>query len=363
MTARERWSIGPGEVTGAVADLGIFVPLAAALVLINGLSGAMVLIGAGVLVLAAGARFGIPFPVQPLKALTAVAVARELPAEVIAAAGITIGVVLLVLSAGDLAGRLSRLFTVTVVRSLQLGVGLLLVLAAVRLGVDPPAVFSSPAPAPSGWTPVLPALPSAQAFATAAVLLVLPQLPLTFGNAVVAVSDVAHRAFGERAAAVTPSAVCRSAGLGNVVASVIGGMPMCHGSSGLTAHYRLGARTAGMSLLLGGGFITVGVAFGDQAPVLLAQMPPLLLAALLAYAGVRHAWLVADRRGWQLALAAVAGVLGAATGNLLLTMAVAVAGESVRALRGGRWRPTPDRRSSPVTPPSPRPGRPRRAVR
>ena len=327
VAAPGRFRIGPGELTGAVADLGIFVPLAAALVLVNGLSGGMVLVCAGLLVIGAGARFGIPFPVQPLKALTAVAVARELPAEVITAAGMTIGLLLLALSFGGAADRLSRWFTATVVRALQFGVGVLLIIAAVRLVLDPPAIFDAELPAMAQWTWSLPALPSAGAFATAFVLLVLPQLPLTFGNAVVAVSDVAHRAFGDRAANVTPKAVCRTAGLGNVVAALAGGMPMCHGSSGLTAHYRMGARTAGMSLVLGSAFIVLGVLFGDSAPAVLAQLPPVVLGVLLLYAGIRHALLVADRRGWRLVLALAAGAAGAATGNLLVTLVLAGAGE------------------------------------
>ena len=346
--AGSRWRIGPGELTGAVADLGIFVPLAAALVLVNGLSGGMVLICAGLLVIGAGARFGIPFPVQPLKALTAVAVARELPAEVITAAGMTIGLLLLVLSFGGTADRLSRWFTPTVVRALQFGVGTLLIIAAVRLVLDPPAIFEAPLPAISQWSWSLPAFPTAGAFATAFVLLVLPQLPLTFGNAVVAVSDVARRAFGDRAATVTPTAVCRTAGLGNVVSALVGGMPMCHGSSGLTAHYRMGARTAGMSLVLGSAFITLGVLFGDSAPAVLAQMPPIVLGVLLLYAGVRHALLVTDRRGWQLGLAIVAGAAGAATGNLLVTLVVAAAVEI--ALRRVRPRPRPRPRRRPAVP-------------
>jgi MFS superfamily sulfate permease-like transporter len=282
--------------------------------------------------------------VQPLKALTAVAVARKLPAEVITAAGLIIGAVLLALSFGRLADHISRLFTVTVVRALQFGVGLLLVVAAIKLGFAPPDVFSA-AP-PTGASPMLwsaPRIPGAQAFFTAAVLLVIPQLPLTFGNAVVAVTDVAHRLFDERAHNVTPRNVCRSAGIGNVVAAVVGGMPMCHGSSGLTAHHRLGARTAGMSLILGGALITIGVVFGDQAPALLGQLPPVILAVLLAYAGVRHAWLVADLRGWRLAAAVVTGAAGAATGNLLVTMlgAMAVTGSAAMLDRSRRGRGSP----------------------
>jgi SulP family sulfate permease len=75
-------------------------------------------------------------------------------------------------------------------------------------------------------------VPAASAFGTAFVLLVIPQLPLTFGNAVVAVNDLAHEYFGDRAARVSPSRVCLSAGVGNTISALIGGMPMCHGAGG-----------------------------------------------------------------------------------------------------------------------------------
>jgi sulfate permease, SulP family len=331
-----------GDLTGAVADLGVFVPLAAALVLVNGLSAGMVLVVAGLLIITVGVRYGIPFPVQPLKALTAVAVARQLPAEVIAAAGLVIGVVLLLVSAGNLADRIARFFSATTIRALQCGVGLLLVLSAVRLALDPPGVFSAAAPSgPSLLALDLPGLPGANAFATAFVLLVIPQLPLTFGNAVVAVTDVARRTFGEGAAAVTPTRVCRTAGVGNVAAALLGGMPMCHGSSGLTAHYRLGARTGWMNVGLGAALIVIGVVFGDQAPAVLGQLPPVVLALLLAYAGVRHALLVADLRGARLGLAVAAGLVGAAVGNLAVTMALVMLVEAATGLSRRRVEQAP----------------------
>ena len=322
----------PGDVSGAVADLGIFIPLAASLVLVNGLSAGMLLVGAGGLLIAAGARFGIPFPVQPLKALTAVAVARRLSPEMIYAAGLMIGTALLIFSARGMADRVARWFSVTVVRALQCGVGLLLLITAFKLAMDPPAVFDASLPAaPSLMSLQLPPLPTLGALLPALTLLVLPQLPLTFGNAVVAVSDVAHRSYGQRAAAVTPAAVCRTAGVGNVAAALLGGMPMCHGSSGLTAHYRLGARTAWMNYGLGAAFIGLGVFFGDQAPAVLGQVPPAALAVLLAYAGVRHALLVNDLRGVRLVVAVVAAAVGAYLGNLLVTMLLALVAERVAA--------------------------------
>lgn len=358
-----------GDATGALADLGVFVPLAAALILVNGLDAGALFVCAGLLVLGAGLAFKIPFPVQPLKALTAVAIARELSPDVIHAAGLELAAFLLVLSIGHVADVVARVFVKPVIRALQLGVGVLLVITAVKLVADPPEVFSAP---PSPWPLILalvafvgvavaahrrsyvvalvlfaggliatlagaqpdlssPALslpgvhlPPASAFGTAFVLLVVPQLPLTFGNAVVAVNDLAHEYFGPAARRVTPSRVCLSAGIGNTLSALLGGMPMCHGAGGLTAHVRLGARTARMDLWLGGVFLALGLFFAAQIPVILGVLPVSVLAAFLAYAGLRHAWLVSDLRGVSLAIAVVAGGLGAWYGNLAITAALAL---------------------------------------
>ncbi|MEX0991275.1 MAG: putative sulfate/molybdate transporter [Actinomycetota bacterium] len=362
--------IGLGEATGAVADLGVFVPLAIALIVVNGLAAGAVLLAAGALVLVSGVVFRVPFPVQPLKALTAVAVAEHLAPEVIHAAGFEIAAFLLLMSVKHVADWIAHAFTHPVVRALQFGVGVLLVIAAAKLVVDPPAVFvgtpSSPWPVILGalvlgivvWeahrkrygialavlavgvigaiiavrpeigvpTFALPSvsLPPVAAFGTAFVLLVIPQLPLTFGNAVVAVTELEREYFGARASRVTPSNVCISCGLGNAFSALIGGMPMCHGSGGLTAHYRMGSRTAGMNLLLGAAFVALGLFFSTQVVTIVGLLPVWVLAAFLAYAGVRHAILVFDTHGMTLLAMVVAGAIGAWLGNLAVTAALAL---------------------------------------
>src|SRR5688572_15801415 len=115
-----------GDVTGAVADLGIFIPLVAALVLVNGMSATGILVVAGLLVIVSGLVFRIPFPVQPLKALTALAVALELPPTTVHAAGLLLGLLLLVASLPPVMRLITKVFDLTVVRALQVGVGLLL---------------------------------------------------------------------------------------------------------------------------------------------------------------------------------------------------------------------------------------------
>jgi hypothetical protein len=374
---RGAFRIGVGEATGAVADLGVMVPLATALVLVNGLDAGAVLVCAGLLVLATGIVFRIPFPVQPLKALTAVAVAQQLSPGVIHAAGLEIAAVLLLLSVRHVADVVARVFTKPVVRSLQFGVGVLLVITSVKLALDPPDVFAATPDAPWPWILMIAAfagvvvaartrhywvalavlaagaaaaattasphiggptftlpdvqVPAAGAFASAFFLLVVPQLPLTFGNAVVAVNDLSHEYLGPAAARVSPSRVCLSAGIGNAVSGVLGGMPMCHGAGGLTAHVRLGARSAGMNVLLGGLLSILGLFFAGQIPVILGLLPVWGLAAFLAYAGLRHAWLVSDLGGSGLLLGVVAGGLGAWFGNLAIT-----AGLALLVVHGGR---------------------------
>lgn len=357
-----------GDITGAVADLGIFIPLVAALVLVNGMSATSILVCAGLLVIVAGTVFRIPFPVQPLKALTALAVALELPPTTIHAAGLLLGALLLVASLPPVMAAITKIFDLTVIRALQVGVGLLLVIAAVRLVQSPPDPFAATAPSSvigltlaivaagaialaaerghfgtilgcmvagtafvvwragdvqADFGSSLPAfdIPSWSVFLTAFTTLVIPQIPLTIGNAVVATSDVAKTYFGAEAERVRPRTVCLSAGIANVVSAVAGGMPMCHGAGGLTAHYRLGARTARMNLILGGIFVSAGLVAADAITDLFALLPVWLLAAFLGYAGVRHAMLVVDRRGLSLVTALVFGALGAITGNLALTAA------------------------------------------
>jgi len=359
-----------GDAAGAVADLGVLVPLATALILVNGLDAGAVFVCAGLLVVISGLAFAIPFPVQPLKALTAVAVAGGLSPDVIHAAGLELAAFLLLLSIGHVADAVARVFVKPVVRALQLGVGALLILTAIRLVVEPPEVFAGTPASP--WPVVLGAgafagvalaahrrrygaalllfaggvvatvatispdlggpsfrlpdleLPSAGAFGTAFLLLVVPQLPLTFGNAVVAVNDLAHEYFGPAARRVTPARVCLSAGVGNLVSALLGGMPMCHGAGGLTAHVRLGARSSAMNMLLGAAFLALGLFFAAQVPVILGLLPIWVLAAFLAYAGLRHALLVTDLRGSSLAIAVGAGVLGAWLGNLAVTAGIAL---------------------------------------
>ncbi len=357
---------GLGDASGAVADLGVLVPIATALILKNGLDAGTVLVGVGFLYVASGLYFRVPVPVQPIKAAAAIAIARDLSPATISAAGVVLGLSLVVLSATGAARWLSRVFTTPIVRGLQLGVGLLLVASALRLPERPvPASTWGVAAAcaallviatrrrnwplalilvaggiawslvtgaheialrPDAWQPgIRRDVFSASVMWSAFTVLVIPQIPLTFGNAVIAVIDLERRYFGARARRVTPVGVGLSCGLANVVAGGLGGMPMCHGSGGLTAHYRAGARSYRMNLLIGVPLLILGLGFGATAFSVLALIPVAVLVGLLAFTGVMHALLILDLRGIELGVAAAMGVIGLWTSNLAIALAVGLA--------------------------------------
>jgi len=68
-------SLDRHEAAGAVADLGVLVPIAAVLIVSNGLSPTAALLPAGLLYLVASVVYALPVPVQPLKAFGAIAIA------------------------------------------------------------------------------------------------------------------------------------------------------------------------------------------------------------------------------------------------------------------------------------------------
>lgn len=353
------------EASGSVADLGVLVPIAVALIVSNGLAPTAVLLPAGLAYLAVAALYRLPVAVQPLKAFGAIAIAVGAGADVVAAGALLMGAVFVVLGATGWLDRAARAFPRPVVRGVQLAVALTFARIAWGLVVDPPAAFvrqpgvavaavlavacavvllrwpvlalavvatglvvavalAAPDAAPGPSALALPAL-DASSFATAAVLLVLPQLPLTFANSCLAPADAAREYFGARAERVTPSRLALSLGAANLVAGGIGGMPVCHGAGGLSAHHAAGARTWRAPVLIGGALVLVALVAGRGLGGVLAAFPLPVLAALLAVAAVAHARLLRDVRGlggWAVVVAV--GVLGVVV-NLALGMLVGLA--------------------------------------
>lgn len=357
MIRLDRW-----ELAGAVADLGVLVPIAVAMIIKNGLSPTAVLLPAGLLYLAAAGLYRLPIPVQPLKAFGAIAIANGLGVDEIAAGALLMGVIFVVLGASGLVDLAARAFPRPLVRGVQVTVGLLFLKIAWNLVSNPPSSFhhqlSSPWLVPiaallllaltlrrrvpvtlalvaaalvvagvtggaDGIGPSKLALPSfdGATFWAAFTVLVVPQLPLSFANSCLATADAARTYFGEAAHRVRAGRLAMSLGAANLFAGAIGGMPVCHGAGGLTAHHSSGARTAGAPLVMGAALVTVAIGLGAGLATFLASFPLPVLAALLAGAGLLHLGLLRDlRRVRDIGLALAIGVLGFET-NLALALA------------------------------------------
>lgn len=127
-------------------------------------------------------------------------------------------------------------------------------------------------------------LPGKADFTFALFVLVLPQLPMTLGNAVLAYTDLSNQYFGEQSK-VSNRNVCLSMALANFFSFCVGGMPLCHGAGGLAAHYRFGARTAGSNLIIGIIFASLALILGSDIVSVLSLLPMSVLGILLIFAG------------------------------------------------------------------------------
>ncbi|HET9199731.1 MAG TPA: putative sulfate/molybdate transporter [Dehalococcoidia bacterium] len=339
-----------GEISGAFADLGVLVPLEAALIAINGLNPTSTLLGVGLAYIIAGRYFGLPMPVQPLKAFAAVAIATQASPEVIAAGALLMSGSMAVIGLSGAAGFLARFTPLGVIRGIQLGLAILLLKNGVEFVLDKPFLLQGddqsldvlggvpwglPVAIASGLLLLLllrrPAAPASLAvlafgaglgflivspdasgllqfgpaswsfvspngadFATALTLLVIPQIPLTMANSVVATSDAAEHYFGQRASRATPRRLSLSIALGNLWAGLMGGLPICHGCGGLTAHYRLGARTPLATTITGVTLVVIALAFGAAALEVRAVVPYAVYGVLLLYVGAEHLRLAAN---------------------------------------------------------------------
>ena len=130
-------------------------------------------------------------------------------------------------------------------------------------------------------------LPSTADFTFALLVLTLPQLPMTLGNAVMANADLSLQYFPQDGHRVTYRSLCISMALGNLMSFFVGGMPMCHGAGGLASRYRFGARTAGSNLIIGTVFIVLALFLGQHIMGIIYLLPMSALGILLIFAGAQ----------------------------------------------------------------------------
>lgn len=323
------------EISGSLGDLGTFIPLLVGMVTVCGLNAGSALFFAGLFNVITGLTFGLPMAVQPMKAIAAIAISEGLTPAQIAAAGILTSAVILILGLTNWISRLDRIIPMSVVRGLQLAVGLTLLFKGIRLiagtgiligydsiltgllggGLVLVLFFSDRFPG-ALWIFLiglgLLALESPELFASLRLDFSLPrwtppawgdflaggeraavaQIPLTLLNSVIAVCALSRDLFPTCPA--TPRRVSISVGGMNLIAGWFGAMPMCHGSGGLAGQYRFGARSGGSVIFLGGIKIALGCLLGTALMPILAAYPESILGVLLVFSGMELSLITRD---------------------------------------------------------------------
>ena len=349
------------ELAGSLGDLGTLLPIAIAMVLFNGLDALGLFLSVGVFYVISGIYFGITVPVQPMKVIGAYAIATAMSADQILASSLLMGVFLLIVGLTGAIDIIRKFTPNSVIRGVQLSTGALLIAGGVKFmigtskyqalqqAVEPHLSVQSIGALPislvvgsaativtlllldnkkfpaglivvagglaaglafgarfdlssSGFGFNLPQMlpfgfPGKADFTFALFALVLPQLPMTLGNAALAYTDLSKEYFGDRSAKVTNRKACVSMALANFFSFLFGGMPLCHGAGGLAAHYRFGARTAGSNLMIGLLFLALAVLLGDNIVGLFNLLPMSILGVLLVFAGSQLTLTIMDLKG------------------------------------------------------------------
>lgn len=317
------------EFAGAFGDLGTLIPFVVGYIAVSGLNPSGILLSMGALMVIFGLWRKTPIPVQPMKAIGAAAIANPgvVTAGAVWSAGLVTAVIWFVLALTGVVSWLNRVMPRAVIKGIILGLGIsfmlegvkmmaglwwlaligavvafalmasrrfpaMLALLALGIGLSfwqDPALAGKLAAQPIGF--VSPDLPfgriGGEDFIVGALVLALPQVPLTLGNAVLSTAEENNRLFPEKP--ITVKSIALDHGFMNAIAFLLGGIPICHGAGGLAGHVRFGARTGGALVILGIILLVIGLAFSRSVGLIFSLIPAAILGVILFMAGLELA--------------------------------------------------------------------------
>ncbi|KAL8658903.1 MAG: hypothetical protein Q9202_007372 [Teloschistes flavicans] len=324
------------ESSGSFGDLGTLLPILIAYTADDRYRGSAIdlsstLVFTGIFNIINGLIFGIPLPVQPMKAIAAVALSDYFNKEEVASAGLFVAAVVGFLSVTGLLEWFNRRIPVPVVKGIQVGVGLSLITYGGGVFIKPeqfqyeyPALasllriftvigllgtttfqkvpyalillvlgilFAIPnlidhSTAPSVWQPHV-SLPSTHDFQRG-IDAGLGQIPLTVLNSIIAVCALSADLLPDRPTPST-SAIGFSVAAMNLLSCWFGSMPVCHGSGGLAAQYRFGARSGASIIFLGLIKLLLGLFLGRFTKQVFRGIPNSVLGIMVIAAGIELA--------------------------------------------------------------------------
>jgi predicted benzoate:H+ symporter BenE len=320
------------EWAGAFGDIGTLIPFVVAYITIVKMPPLGLLFMFGITLLASGLYYRTPLPIQPMKAIGAAAIAGGISPAAIYGAGLTTGLFWLVAGVTGIIRPIAKLATKPVVRGIMLGLGLtfmvdgikrmrgapvlagcalvityllltnpripamfvLLIIGVVSGMIMNPEVMSELAGIHIGFKLPIFSIPmiSWNDLITGTLLFTIPQIPLTLGNAVIAIVAENNQLFPDRK--VTEEKIAISQGIMNLVSPLFGGIPMCHGAGGMAGHVRFGARTGGALVILGVIMVLIALFFSDSVSIIFKIFPNAILGVILFFAGSELAIVVKD---------------------------------------------------------------------
>lgn len=320
------------EIAGAFGDLGTLIPFVVAYLAVLKMDPFGVLFAFGVSMVVCGLVYRTPIPVQPMKAAGAIATTQAaqtlvLTPAMVHGASLVTGLIWLILGLTGTANRVAGLVKRPIVIGIVLGLGFGFMIEGAKMmsqnwWVGGVALFGTAILLSNRVIPAMflllvfgaaygvladPTLldalrgiqvePRWPTFALGqltwndlligAVFLALPQVPLTLGNAVIAITEENNRLFPNRP--VTEGKIATSTGLMNFLSAGVGGVPMCHGAGGMAGHVQFGARTGGAVVILGATLLVAAIFFSGSVGTLLRLFPPSILGVILFLTGAQLA--------------------------------------------------------------------------
>ncbi|MBI4719660.1 MAG: transporter [Chitinivibrionia bacterium] len=322
------------ELAGSFGDIGTDLPLIVGIILAAGLDGASVFFMFGLLQITMGFVYGLPMPMQPLKAMAVLVITQKIAGNILFGAGLAIGLVMLILSLSGGLGLLARWIPRCVVRGIQFGLGLSLASLALKNYIPsmggsgyglavaallamlvlwgnrrvPPgllvvAIGAAYAVATGlnldaiaeGVGITLPSfrVPDLSDIATGFVVLALPQIPLSISNSVIATDQTIRDLFPDRRVGVRKIGLTYS--FVNLLVPFFGGVPACHGCGGLAGHYTFGARTGGSVIIYGAFYLVLGLFLSGPLHEVLKVFPQPILGVILLFEALKLLTFVRDQ--------------------------------------------------------------------
>jgi hypothetical protein len=320
------------EFAGAFGDLGTLVPFVVAYIGVLKIDPFGVLLAFGLAMVVCGLVYRTPIPVQPMKAVGAIATTQAaqtltITPAMVYGASLATGIVWLFLGLTGTAHRVAGLVKRPVVLGIILGLGFGFMIEGAKMmsqnwWVGGAALLGTALLLTNRIVPAMfllllfgagygilsdprllaalcevhiePRLPTFALsgltfndFILGTIFLALPQVPLTLGNAVIAITEENNRLFPHRP--VSEGKISTSTGLMNLLSASVGGVPMCHGAGGMAGHVQFGARTGGALVILGIVLLATAVFFSSSVGTLLHLFPPSILGVILFLTGAQLA--------------------------------------------------------------------------